>query len=104
MIPAVFVLGIFSIGTATSKTAAAIFVTRFLGGVFAAAPASNGAAVLGDIYSAKVRGVAIAFFAACLVGGPSVAPLVGAALTNAKGLGWRCKSSVCLWIRSSDNG
>ena len=34
ILPAVLILGLFSIGTATSKSAASVFVTRFFGGVF----------------------------------------------------------------------
>lgn len=59
MLPAVFVLGLFSIGTATSKTPAAVFITRFFGGVFGSAPVSNVSAALGDIYHPAARGTAI---------------------------------------------
>jgi MFS family permease len=90
MLPAVFILGLFSIGTATSKNAATIFVTRFLGGVFGSAPISNVSAALGNIYSPRTRGIAMTFLAMCVVGGPTVAPVIGAALTINPRLGWRC--------------
>jgi len=50
MIPAMLCLGLFSIGTATSKNAASVFITRFFGGLFGSAPVSNVSAALGDIW------------------------------------------------------
>ncbi len=91
ILPAVFALGLFSIGTATSNNAASIFATRFFGGVFGSAPISNASAALGDFYPPKVRGVAMAFMSMCVVGGPCIAPLIGAALIANPRLGWRCK-------------
>lgn len=90
MLPAMFCLGIFSVGTATSKNAASIFITRFLGGIFASAPISNVPAALGDIYTPRVRGTAMTCLALCITGGPTVGPIVGAALTVNPSLGWRC--------------
>lgn len=89
MLPAVLVLGLFSVGSASSKTSAALLATRFLGGVFGSAPISNVAAALGDIYSPTTRGVAMAFYSICVVGGPCVAPVVGAAIGYNPHMGWR---------------
>lgn len=50
MIPAMLCLGLFSIGTATSKNATSVFLTRFFGGLFGSAPVSNVSAALGDIW------------------------------------------------------
>ena len=99
ILPAVFVLGLFSIGTATSKTAAAIFVTRFFGGVFGSAPISNVAAALGDIYEPKARGTAVTFYAVCVVGGPTIGPVIGSALTVNPHLGWRWTEYIeAIWV------
>ncbi|KAA8644135.1 hypothetical protein EYZ11_001705 [Aspergillus tanneri] len=89
MLPPVLVLGLFSIGTAVSRNATSVFITRFLGGVFGSAPISNVSAALGDIYDPQDRGVPMAFLALCVVGGPTVAPVIGAALTVNPHLGWR---------------
>ncbi|KAF2207755.1 hypothetical protein CERZMDRAFT_50467 [Cercospora zeae-maydis SCOH1-5] len=89
ILPAIAVLGLFSIGTATSKSAASIFVTRFFGGVFGSAPISNVSAALGDMYEPKARGIAVTFYAVMVVGGPTLGPTVGAALTANPNLGWR---------------
>ncbi|KAJ5605401.1 major facilitator superfamily domain-containing protein [Penicillium lagena] len=89
MLPAVFILGLFSIGTATSKNAAAIFLTRFFGGIFASAPISNVPAALGDIFPPATRGNAMTFVALCITGGPTIGPIVGSALTVNHSLGWR---------------
>ena len=72
MLPAVFCLGLFSIGTATSTNFAAIAITRFFGGLFGSAPISNVSAALGDIYHPKARGTAVSFYAVAVVGGPTV--------------------------------
>ena len=84
-----FVLGIFSIGTAVSKSITSILVTRFFAGVFGSAPISNVAAALGDIFEPKARGTAVTFYAVCVVGGPTIGPVIGAALTVNPNLGWR---------------
>lgn len=44
MLPAMFILGLFSIGTAASTNPTALFITRFFGGLFGSAPVSNVAA------------------------------------------------------------
>lgn len=74
MEPAIFCLGLFSIGTATSTSAASIFITRFFGGVFGSAPVSNVSAALGDIWAPKARGTAVTFYAVAVVGGPTLGP------------------------------
>ncbi|KAK8022974.1 hypothetical protein PG991_006855 [Apiospora marii] len=56
MLPAVFVMICFSIGTGFSHSPTAIFITRFIGGVFGSAPISNVSAALGDIYTPRNRG------------------------------------------------
>ncbi|KAE8150655.1 major facilitator superfamily domain-containing protein [Aspergillus avenaceus] len=89
MLPAVFLLGIFSIGTATSKNTAAVLITRYFAGVFGSAPVSNVSAALGDIFHMKARAIASTSYAICVVGGPTMGPIIGAALVNHPGLGWR---------------
>lgn len=63
MLPAMICLGLFSIGTATSKNAQSIFITRFFAGCFGSAPVSNVSAALGDIWHQKARGTAVVFYA-----------------------------------------
>jgi len=89
MLPAMCCLGLFSIGTATSKNATSIFVTRFFGGVFGSAPVSNVAAAIGDIWLPKDRGNAMSLYALCVVGGPTLGPLIGSALVVNPHLSWR---------------
>ena len=72
--PAMFCLGVFSIGTATSTSAASIFITRFFGGLFGSAPVCNVSAALGDIWAPKPRGIAVTFYAVAVVGGPTLGP------------------------------
>jgi MFS family permease len=63
MLPALFALGLFSIGTAVAKNAQTIFITRLIAGLFGSAPVSNVAAALGDIWHPRVRGTPVALYA-----------------------------------------
>ncbi|KAJ9664495.1 hypothetical protein H2198_000146 [Neophaeococcomyces mojaviensis] len=87
MLPPLFCLGLFSIGTAVSTHSYSIFICRFLGGVFGSAPISNVSAALGDFWSREARGTAVSFYAVMVVGGPCLSPIVGAALTT--NFSWR---------------
>ena len=99
ILPPVFILGLFSIGSAVSQSMASLLVTRFFSGVFGSAPISNVAAALGDIYEPKARGTAVTFYAVCVVGGPTIGPVIGAALTVSKGLGWRWSEYIeAIWV------
>ncbi|PWY89238.1 MFS general substrate transporter [Aspergillus heteromorphus CBS 117.55] len=89
MLPAVFILGLFSIGTATSKNTASLLITRYFAGLFGSAPVSNVSAALGDIFHMKARGIASTSYAICVVGGPTMGPLIGSALVTNSKLGWR---------------
>jgi MFS family permease len=82
-------LALLSIGTATSTTAEAVFITRFFGGVFGSAPVSNVTAAFGDIWHPKSRGTAVCFYAIAVIGGPTFGPLIGSALVVNPNLGWR---------------
>ncbi|KAL9073417.1 MAG: hypothetical protein Q9157_004751 [Trypethelium eluteriae] len=82
MIPAVFGLALFSIGTATSQNFASIIITRFFGGVFGSSPISNVSAALGDIYHPKARGTAVTFYAVAVVGGPTVSVALHSSLLH----------------------
>lgn len=99
MLPAVFVLGLFSVGTATSQSAASVFITRFFGGVFGSAPISNVGAALGDMYEPGSRGTAVTFYAVAVTGGPSIGPVIGSLLTVSPGLGWRWTEYIeAIWV------
>lgn len=87
MLPALFCAGLFAIGAAVSKNPQTLFITRFFGGVFGSASVSNVSAALGDFWSREARGTAVSFYAIMVVGGPTLAPVVGAALTVK--LSWR---------------
>lgn len=91
VLPAVFLFSVFSLGTAVATNATSVFVTRFLGGVFASAPISNSPASLGDIYTPEARGTANAIMAFCIAGGLSIGPVVGSFLSVDPRLGWRCE-------------
>jgi multidrug resistance protein len=83
-----FIAICFTFGTATAKDIQTIMITRFFAGIFASAPVTNTGGVLADIWSAKQRGTAIVFYAFAVVGGPTIGPIVGAAITESY-LRWR---------------
>ncbi|EKG14026.1 Major facilitator superfamily [Macrophomina phaseolina MS6] len=84
-----FISAVFAFGTATAKDIQTIMITRFFAGVFGSAPVTNTGGVLGDIWSAKERGVAIVGYAMAVVGGPTLGPIVGGAVVQTSYLGWR---------------
>jgi MFS family permease len=99
LLPGMVCLGLFSIGTATSKNITSVLLTRFFGGLFGSAPVSNVAAALGDIWAPRARGMAVTFYAVAVVGGPTLGPTIGAALTANKHLGWRWTEYIeAIWV------
>lgn len=60
----------FSFGSATAKDFQTLMLTRFFGAFFASAPVTNTGGVLGDLYTAEWRGIAMAGYAMAVVGGP----------------------------------
>jgi len=99
ILPAVFVLSLFSIGSAVSQSAAALFMTRFFGGVFGSAPISNVSAALGDLYEPKARGIAVTFYAVAVVGGPTLGPTIAAAILVNPALNWRWTEYIeAIWV------
>nr|POF14047.1 putative mfs-type transporter [Quercus suber] len=89
-LPQMFCLSLLSIGTARSENAATIFSLRLLGGIFASAPVSNVSASISDMWEPVARGVAQSLYSiAGVMAGPTLGPLVGAAVTSQPQLGWR---------------
>jgi multidrug resistance protein len=102
MLPAMFGLGLFSIACAVSQNAQTVFITRFFSGIFGSAPVSNVSAALGDMYEPKARGIAVTFYAVAVVGGPTLGPVVGSALTANPHLGWRwTEYLLAIWVFAS---
>lgn len=84
-----FVALCFSFGTAVAKDLQTVMITRFFGAFFASAPVTNTGGVLGDLFSPQYRGIAMAGYALAVVGGPTVGPIVSAAVVQVSYLGWR---------------
>ncbi|KAH0293534.1 MFS general substrate transporter [Aureobasidium namibiae CBS 147.97] len=97
MLPAMVGLGLFSIGTAVGKNAQTIIICRFFSGVFGSAPVSNVSAALGDMYAPKPRGQAMTFYAIAVVGGPTIGPVIGSALTVNVGFRWP-SYILAIWV------
>ena len=96
------VLALFSLGTGLSNNAASLFITRFFSGVFGSAPVSNVSAALGDIFSRESRGLPMSLYAVAVVGGPTLSPVIGAAVTVNPSLGWRWTEYItAIWVAAS---
>lgn len=87
LLPAMGALALFSIGTATSQNIQSILITRFLAGIFGSSPVSNVSAVLGDLWTPAERTASVAFYSVAVVGGPTLGPVIGSAVTAT--IGWR---------------
>ncbi|OQE41020.1 hypothetical protein PENCOP_c005G04696 [Penicillium coprophilum] len=99
MLPALFCLALFSIGTGVSTSAASVFVTRFFAGFFGSAPISNVTAALGDIWSKETRGTAISLYSVAVNGGPALGPVIGAAIMLNPNMGWRWTAYIhAIWV------
>jgi MFS transporter, DHA1 family, multidrug resistance protein len=55
-----FVAMCFSFGSATAKDFQTLMLTRFFGAFFASAPVTNTGGVLGDLFTAEWRALALA--------------------------------------------
>ncbi|KAF4122993.1 Major Facilitator Superfamily [Geosmithia morbida] len=79
----------FSFGSATAKDLQTLMITRFFAGYFSSAPVSNTGGVLGDLFTASTRAVALMGYALAVVTGPVIGPIVSAAVVQQDDLGWR---------------
>ncbi|KAK7957676.1 hypothetical protein PG988_012524 [Apiospora saccharicola] len=84
-----FIAICFSFGSAVAKDLQTLIVTRFFGAFFASAPVTNTGGVLGDLFTPDYRGIAMAGYAMAVVGGPTLGPIVSAAVVAVPYLGWR---------------
>ncbi|KAJ5771392.1 uncharacterized protein N7511_003443 [Penicillium nucicola] len=99
ILPAVFCLAMFEIGTGLSKNIASMFITRFFAGFFGSAPISNVTAALGDMWSKETRGTAVGIYSIAVNGGPALGPIIGAAIMTQPNLGWRWTAYIhALWV------
>lgn len=83
-----FLAGVFVFATGVAKDVQTIMISRFFTGFFGAAPVGTVSATSGDIWRPAHRGVASAISSMAIVGGPTLGPLVGGAITTSS-LSWR---------------
>lgn len=91
----------FSFATAAAKDLQTVMLTRFFGAFFASAPVTNTGGVLGDLFSPAYRGIAMAGYAMAVVGGPTVGPIVSAAVAVQPGYGWRWTEYITGMLQAS---
>jgi len=82
------VFAIFQIAVAVAQNLQTIFICRFLGGVFGAAPLAIVGGALADMWDPVNRGIAMATFSCAAFVGPVAGPIVGSFITQSH-LGWR---------------
>lgn len=70
-----------------APTAAALLVLRFLAGLFGSATLGIGGGTLGDLFTAKERGKAVAVYSVAVLAGPILGPILGGVVSQH--LGWR---------------
>ena len=83
-----FIFAIFQIPVATATNLQTIFICRFFGGFFAAAPLATVGGALADFFGPIDRGVAMVIFSASTFIGPVMGPILGGFITMSH-LGWR---------------
>ena len=88
IVPPYFIFALFLIGVATAENIQTVLLCRFFAGFMASAPIVNVAGALADMFDDKSRGLAVVLYSIAVIGGPTVGPLVGAAIVNSY-LGWR---------------
>ncbi|GAA5976464.1 hypothetical protein JCM10908_005509 [Rhodotorula pacifica] len=68
---------IFNIPCALAKNIETLLICRFLAAFFGSAPLTNSGGVIGDMFSASERAVAMSLFSAAPMLGPVIGPIVG---------------------------
>ncbi|PMD31136.1 MFS general substrate transporter [Hyaloscypha variabilis F] len=88
ILPAYLIFDIFLIGVATAENIQTIMLCQFFAGLFASAPLSNAAGAMANLWNDHDRALAVVGYSVAVIGGPTVGPLIGSAITNSY-LGWR---------------
>ncbi|KAK9895335.1 putative mfs-multidrug-resistance transporter [Cystobasidium minutum MCA 4210] len=73
---------------AASPNMGALIVFRFLAGAFGSSPLANSGGTISDMFSANMRGLATALFAAAPFLGPALGPIIGGFLGETEGWRW----------------
>lgn len=73
---------------AASQNIESLIIFRFLAGVFGSSPLTNSGGTISDMFNAKERGLATAYFAAAPFLGPALGPIIGGFLGEAGGWRW----------------
>ncbi|KAF4963956.1 hypothetical protein FSARC_8091 [Fusarium sarcochroum] len=78
----------FNAGAAGAPTMAALIVLRFFAGSFGSSPLTNAGGIIADMFEARERGLATAFFAMAPFLGPTIGPIAGGFLGEHEGWRW----------------
>lgn len=94
-----FLFMLFQVGAATVKNICGLLVIRFISGVLCSPSLATGGGTMGDIIKPEIVSVFIGLWAIGAVAAPVVAPLLGAAMVQAKG--WRYDFWLLMWISAA---
>ncbi|KAK9382261.1 major facilitator superfamily domain-containing protein [Kockiozyma suomiensis] len=90
-----FLSGLFSIGAGAANNLQTVLIMRFFQGLLGGAPVSNSGGVLGDIWRPDARATALVCYSFVVAGGPTIAPIIGAAFSVSFADGWRWTQYLC---------
>ncbi|CUS24720.1 LAQU0S19e00122g1_1 [Lachancea quebecensis] len=94
-----FLFMLFQVGAATVKNIGGLLAIRFISGVLCSPSLATGGGTMGDIIKPEFVSVFIGLWAIGAVAAPVVAPLLGAAMVQAKG--WRYQFWLLMWISAA---
>jgi multidrug resistance protein len=78
----------FNAGAAGARNIETLLILRFFAGAFSASALTNSGGVIGDMFDAKDRGMAMGLFAMAPFMGPVLGPVVGGFLGQSEGWRW----------------
>ncbi|PYI08225.1 MFS general substrate transporter [Aspergillus sclerotiicarbonarius CBS 121057] len=78
----------FNAGAAGAQNIQTLVIFRFLAGFFGSSPFGNAGGTIADMFPAAKRGIAISFFAAAPLCGPTIGPIIGGFLGASAGWRW----------------
>lgn len=100
LIVPMFVFICFSAATATAENLQTIFITRFFGGIFSSSPVTIVGGGIADMFNQRDRGSMVVIYSLCIVGGPTLAPVIGSAVSESY-LTWRWTEYLIVILTSA---
>jgi len=94
-----FIFICFSAAVATAANLQTIFICRFFSGIFSSSPVTIVGGGIADMFNQRERGGMVVIYSLCIVGGPLLAPTIGAAVSESY-LTWRWTEYLAVILTS----